>query len=178
MVLNFLRKKSFFQHLNRIPGGEKREVGAGYVMALTAIGVTSLYFLLAGTAILMVAAALRSITFLIFAPIGIIYGAINLSVIVAPILFLTGVTAWKVIPTSQRYGGAIGGLLAVSLAYILAGIVVISLSIFFALLSGRILTDALIGSVGIISVAFLASSWIAFPAFILTGTLYERSLNN
>lgn len=34
-----------------------------------------------------------------------------------------------------------------------------------------------IGGIGIIVVGFLVLPWIALPASILTGTLYERSLD-
>jgi hypothetical protein len=146
-------------------------------MASTAVGATVLYYLFVGVGILLL--GVRSggdleTVFFTSAAVGLHSGAISLSAVVAPLLFLTGTTAWRLVSPSQRYGGAIGGLLATGLAYLVAGTLVIGLGSVYAVVTG----SPLIGGVGIIGVAFLASSWIAVPASIRTGTLYERSLGD
>jgi hypothetical protein len=63
-----------------------------------------------------------------------------------------------------------------ALAYLVAGAVVVGLVPVYAVATGSPLVDSVIGGIGIIFVAFLVSSWIALPASILTGILYEHSL--
>ncbi|MDN4032113.1 hypothetical protein, partial [Chryseobacterium gambrini] len=92
--------------------------------------------------------------------VGLLAGALSLSVVVAPLLFVTGIAAWRVVPPSQRYGGAIGGLLAMALAYLVAGAVAVSLAPVYDVATGSPLVDSVIGGIGIIFVAFLFSSWI------------------
>lgn len=175
-----------FNCLTQLPRGGDRDVGAGYVMAMTAVGVTTLYYLFVGVGILLIGVGLGGGSF--FANVGgllqvalwgggLLSGAISLSAVVAPLLFFTGIAAWRVVPPSQRYGGAIGGLLAMALAYLVAGALVVGLTPVYAVATGSPLVDTVIGGIGIIVVAFLASSWIALPASILTGTLYERSID-
>ncbi len=166
-----------FKHLNRLPRGGDCDIGAGYVMAITAVGVTTLYYFFVGVGILLIGVGFGGESFFTNAAVGLLAGALSLSVVVAPLLFVTGIAAWRVVPPSQRYGGAIGGLLAMALAYLVAGAVAVSLAPVYDVATGSPLVDSVIGGIGIIFVAFLFSSWIAFPASILTGTLYERSLD-
>lgn len=63
-------------------------------------------------------------------------------------------------------------------AYLVAGVLGVVLAPVYAVATGTTVVGSVIGSVGIVFVAFLVSSWIAFPAGILTGTLYERSLDD
>ncbi|QKY15960.1 hypothetical protein [Halorubrum sp. CBA1229] len=172
-----------FKHLDRLPRGGDRDVGAGYVMAITAVGVTTFYYLVVGVGILLIGVGSGGAPFVTNAVVGRLFvvgllsGAISLSAVVAPLLFVTGIAAWRLVPPSQRYGGAIGGLLAMALAYLVAGTVVVGLAPVYTVATGSSLLDTVIGGIGIIVVAFLASSWIALPASVLTGTLYERSLD-
>lgn len=164
-----------FNCLTQLPRGGDRDVGAGYVMALTAVGVATLYYLFVGVGILLIGVGFGGESFFTNAAVGLLSGALGLSAVVAPLLFVTGIAAWRVVPPSQRYSGAIGGLLAMALAYLVAGALVVGLAAVSAVATGSPLVDSVIGSSGIIVVAFLASSWIALPASILTGTLYERA---
>ena len=166
-----------FKHLNRLPGGGDRDIGAGYVMAITAVGVTTLYYLFVGVGVLLIGVGFGGESFFTNAAVGLLAGALSLSVVVAPLLFVTGIAAWRLVPPSQRYGGAIGGLLAMALAYLVTGTIVVGLAPVYTVATGRPLLGTVIGGVGVIVVAFLASSWIALPAGVITGTLYERSLD-
>ena len=166
-----------FKHLDRLPRGGDRDVGAGYVMAITAIGVTTLYYLVVAVGILLIGVSLGGAPFVTNAVVGLLSGAIGLSAVVAPLLFVTGIAAWRLVPPSQRYGGAIGGLLAMALAYLVTGTIVVGLAPVYTVATGSPLLGTVIGGVGVIVVAFLASSWIAFPGGVITGTLYERSLD-
>jgi hypothetical protein len=168
---------SLFKHLDRLPRGGDRDIGAGYVMAITAVGVTTLYYLVVGVGILLIGVGSGGAPFVTNAVVGLLSGAISLSAVVAPLLFITGIAAWRLVPPSQRYGGAIGGLLAMALAYLVAGIIVVGLAPVYTVATGGPLLDTVIGGIGIIVVAFLASSWISLPASVITGTLYERSLD-
>lgn len=64
-----------------------------------------------------------------------------------------------------------------ALAYLVAGTLVVGLAPVYAVATGSPLVDTVIGGIGIIVVVFLASSWITLPTSILTGTLYERSID-
>jgi hypothetical protein len=150
-------------------------------MAITAVGVTVLYYGLVGAMILLIGMGLGGglqPSFFTNAAVGLLPGAIGLSAIVAPLLFLTGIASWRVVSPSRDNSGAIGGLLAVGLAYLVAGVLVVVLAPVYAVITGSPIGDSVVGALGIIFGAFLASSWIAVPACMFTGTLYERSLDD
>ena len=167
--------------LDHLPGGDTRAIGAGYAMAITAIVVAALYMLVAGVGILLIvltgvsAGGDLPVAFLGFGAIGLAQGVVSLSAIVAPLLFCTGIAAWRIVPPSQRYGGVIGGLLAMGLAYLVAGVLMSGLGVVVAVGIGEPLGGSLIGALGLVVVAFSATAWIALPVASLTGTLYERS---
>ena len=171
-----------FKHLNRLPRGGDRDIGAGYVMAITAVGITVCYYLIVGVTFLLFGVGSGGdlpVSYFTSAGAGLLNGAIILSVVVAPILFVTGIAAWRVVPPSQRYGGAIGGLLAMGFAYLVASVLVVVFGLIYAVATtSSSLVGSVIASIGIVFVAFLVTSWMAFPASILTGTLYERSLDD
>lgn len=105
--------KSPFKRLDRLPRGGDRDIGAGYVMALTAVGVTVLYYLIVAVTYLLLGIGAGSdlpVLFFAFAAVGLASGVVTLSAVVAPVLFVTGIVAWRVVPPSQHYAGAIGGL--------------------------------------------------------------------
>ncbi|QAU11589.1 hypothetical protein EKH57_01760 [Halorubrum sp. BOL3-1] len=150
-------------------------------MAVTAVGVTVFYYLIVAVTFLLFGMGSGGdlpVSFFALPAVELLSGAITLSAVVAPLLFVSGITAWRVVPPSQRYGGAIGGLVAMGLAYLVAGVLGAVSGSVYAVATGGPLVGSVIGSVGIVFVAFLVSSWMAFPAGILTGTLYERSLND
>ena len=169
------------RQLDQLPGGDSRAIGAGYAMAITAVVVAVLYMLVAGIGILLIvlvgvsAGGELPIAFLGFGTIGLAQGVVSLSVIVAPLLFCTGIAAWRLVPPTQRYGGVIGGLLAMGLAYLVAGVGLSLLAIVAAVIGDLQLGGSLISAIGVVVVAFAATAWIALPVASLTGTLYERS---
>jgi len=170
-----------FKHLNRLPRGGDRDIGAGYVMAITAVGVTVLYYLIVAVTYLLLGMGSGSGftgAILRFPVVGLASGVVTLSAVVAPVLFVTGIAAWRVVPPSQRYGGAIGGLLAMGFAYLVAGGLGVVLAPVYAVTTGSPVVGSIIGSAGIVFGAFLVTSWMAIPAGVLTGTLYERSLDD
>ena len=69
----------------------------------------------------------------------------------------------------------IGGLLAMGLAYLVAGVGMSLLAIVAAVIGDLQLGGSLISAIGVVVVAFAATAWIALPVASLTGTLYERS---
>jgi len=169
-----------FRQLDQLPGGDSRAIGAGYTMAITAVVVAALYMLVAGISILLIVLTVVSaggeipIAFLGFGTIGLAQGVVSLSVIVAPLLFCTGIAAWRFVPPTQRYGGIIGGLLAMGLAYLVAGVAMSVLAIVSAVVIDLQLGRSLISAIGVVAVAFAGTAWIAFPVVAVTGTLYER----
>ena len=55
---------------------------------------------------------------------------------------ITGIAAWRVVPSSQRYEGAIGGLLAMALACFVAGVLIFGLAPVCAMATGNPLAVA------------------------------------
>lgn len=170
-----------FQQLDRLPGGDNRAIGAGYAMAVAAVVVAALYMAVAAVGILLIVLSVVSasgdppVAFLVAAPVGLASGVASLSAIVAPLLFCTGVVAWRFVPPTQRYNGVIAGVVAMGLAYAVAGVGVSAPTLVAATVSDLQLGRSLISALGVVVVAFAATAWIAFPVAGVAGRLYERS---
>jgi hypothetical protein len=170
-----------FQRLDQLPGGDNRAIGAGYAMAVAAIVVAALYMAVAAVGILLIVLNVVSaggdppVAFLVAGPVGLASGVASLSALVAPLLFCTGVVAWRFVPPTQRYSGVIAGVVAMGLAYAVAGVGVSGPTLVAAAVSDQQLGRSLISALGVVVVAFAATAWIAFPVAGLAGRLYERS---
>jgi len=173
------------QHVDRLPRGSDRAVGGGYAMAMAAAGATALYYLVAAVAIVVILASVATaggdsvpVAFLVMVPIGLVMGALQTAVMVAPLAFVSGVAAFRVVPAGRRFAGPLAGLVATLLTYLVAGFLLAGLFLPMALLGGptpSAVVEAAGGVAAVVAVAFVATSWAALPLGVLAGTLYERS---
>lgn len=147
-------------------------------MAMAAAGAALCYWLLAAVGLVGIVVSIGDVSllpFLAFAAIGLVQGIIGITVVVAPLAFVVGVAVWRVVPESQRFGGAIGGLLTTVLVYLVPGVVGVGVAVVAALATGGPLLESLGSGAAVLAVAFLATAWAALPLGVLSGTLYERS---
>jgi hypothetical protein len=101
-------------------------------MAMAAAVATGLYFVVQTVLILLLVVSIdvgSAGLFLAMLPIGMLSGAVSTAAFIAPFAFVAGVLAWRVVPSRYRYAGALGGLVAPLLVYLLAAVI--------GILSGR-----------------------------------------
>jgi hypothetical protein len=177
MVLPALSTVAPCQHLSRLPRGDDRDIGAGYAMAIAAVGAAVLYFVVQTIGILLILASIGDVSglFLGFGAIGLLTGAGTVAGVVAPLAFVAGLVAWRSIPPSVLFVGAVRGLFATILVYVGPAVVGVCGAAILAVLTGGGVAEAVVSIVGVVGVAFAFTCWIAFPLGILAGTLYERS---
>ncbi|MFC5366208.1 hypothetical protein [Salinirubrum litoreum] len=147
-------------------------------MGIAAAGAGVLYFVVQFVAILLLSASVGSASsgqFLGFATIGLLSGAGTVAGVVAPLGFVAGVVAWRSVPPSVPFIGAVNGFLATMLVYVGPAVVGTCGAVVLAVLTGDAITEAVVGVAAFTSVAFVATCWITLPLGILAGTLYERS---
>lgn len=167
-----------FRQLRRLPYGSNRDIGAGYAMALAAAVATGLYFVVQTVLILLLVVSIdvgSAGLFLVMLPIGMLSGAVSTAAVIAPVGFVAGVLAWRVVPSRYRYAGALGGLVAPLLVYLLAAAITVPAAVVLAVLVGDSLGRSLVTAVGIVAVAFGATCWITLPVGVVSGVLYERA---
>ena len=100
--------------------------------------------------------------------------------VVIPGGFVGGVVVWRFVPQSVRAGGLVGGLLSTLVGYAVCWALLLPLGSFSGIIVAPLMATAA-GSV--LEVALLLgsvsmyTSWATLPVGVLTGSLYERSLN-
>ncbi len=168
------------RHIDRLPRGGDRAVGAGYAMAVAAtaatLGCYALYTLLT----LVVTGLLGGAT--VAALPGVAGGMARTAgvtlLLVVPSAFLAGVLVWRHVP--ERFLGAVGGLLATVGTYLIAAVVVgLGLAAYAVLAAppgyfGSPL-EAVFIYLFMLLFAVLYTVWAAAPAGVAAGWLYERS---
>ena len=173
-----------FRYIARLPRGSDRAVGGGYAMAMAAAGATACYYLVVGVAIAVIGVRLAAagdtvpVAFLVMAPVGLAMGTLQTAVFVAIPAFVCGVVAFRVVSADRRYAGPLAGLLATLLTYLVGGVLLAAIVLPLALLRGPTPSSAInaAGSaLGILTVAFLATSWAALPLGAGAGALYDRT---
>ena len=166
------------QNLDRLPRGEDRNIGAGYAMAMAGAGAAGLYFLVQAAVTLLLPFSIGNATpslFLGFAAVAFLSGAVSVAVVITPVAFVAGITAWRLTPTAVPYTGAVSGLLATLLVYVGPAVIGIGGAIVLAVLTGGVVAEAVVGVAAFVGFAFVATCWITLPLGIVAGTLYERS---
>lgn len=170
------------QHLDRLPWGDQREVGAGYAMAMAATAAVLLYsaFVAVQTTVLAVGVLGGSSgAFLQNLPFAFLSLAVTLTAFLAPLAFLAGVVAWRVTPSSRDKAGAIGGSLATVLTYLLATVGFSLLADGGLVSAESVASSSLVESVLAVFViagfTFAFTAPISLPLGIVAGELYERS---
>lgn len=153
----------------RLPGADRPDVGAGYAGGTAALGVVTLFVLV------------TSLLAILGSPFG--FGSSTLAVlslyavpVVVPVAFVAAVAVWRVLPTEIPYFGAVAGVIATLVTYVGSVVVVAALATVLAATSA---SDASTGTgVGFALVvgfaAFLWTFWLALPAGMVSGMVYER----
>lgn len=178
-------------YLDLLPMGDRPAIGAGYAMAaataVAAIGFGIVLGVLSGigAAALFVGVGeypnpLVGGGVAVMAVISWLTAAGTSLGIVVPGGFVGGVVVWRFVPASLRLGGFVGGLLSTLVGYAVCWALLLPFGVFVTLAVDPAVTTAA-GSalelgllLGFISVY---TSWATLPAGLLTGYLYERSLN-
>jgi len=166
------------QHLDQLPRGDDRNIGAGYAMAMAAAGAAVLYFVVQAFGILLLLVSIgdaSSVLFLGFGAVGLLTGAGTVAGVVAPLAFVAGIVAWRSVPPSVPFVGAVRGLVATMLVYVGPAVVGICGAAILAVFIGGGVAAAVVSIVGVVGFAFVFTCWITLPLGILAGTLYERS---
>jgi hypothetical protein len=147
-------------------------------MAMAAAVATGLYFVVQAVLILLLVVSIDAGSaglFLAMLPIGMLSGAVSTAAFIAPFAFVASVLAWRVVQSRYRHAGALGGLVAPLLVYLLAAVIGILVGVVTAVLGGGPLSRSLVSVVRIVAVAFIATCWLTLPLGVLAGRLYERA---
>lgn len=166
-----------FRYLRRLPRGSDRSVGAGYAMALAATAATTLYFVaqVVGTLALPVSIGDAAVgPFAGVAAVAFLSGVLTVAGIVAPVAFVAGVVAWRVIPATVPYSGALGGVVATILVYLCVGVGSLCVAVVAAVLTGEPVATSLVTAVLVVGFVFVFTCWLTLPVGLLVGVLYER----
>lgn len=178
MALPTLNTVSPCQHLDRLPRGDVRDIGGGYAMAMAAASAAVLYFVVQTIGILLILVRIgdaSSVLFLGFGAVGLFTGAITVAGVVAPLAFVAGIVAWRSIPPSVPFIGAVRGLFATILVYVSPAVVGVCGAAVLAVLTGGGIAEAVVSIVGVVGFVFVFTCWITLPLGTVAGTLYERS---
>lgn len=174
------------KRLDQLPRGGERAIGAGYAMAIAAAVVTVLYYLFAWLSAVVLFASVSAaggdtplVALLFGAGAGVLSSTVTTITLVGPAAFVSGVAVWRVLPA--RFTGAIGGILATMLTYVLGGITAGIVLFAYGIATGW--REHLLFSLGefvfthalMMVFAFGITSWIALPAGATAGHLYERT---
>lgn len=161
----------------RMPYADRREIGAGYAMATTAV-VASVAFM-----IVMQIPGIPEVW-----PTGL--DAISIGLLALPIVipsaFVSGVIAWRVVPSELSWFGPVAGLVATGFSYWVGVLIVSIVLLFLGIFTdpSRALTsvtsvEALSSLVSflsvVISVAFMFTFWATLPLGTLGGYVHERA---
>lgn len=167
-----------FRYLRQLPRGGNREIGAGYAMATAAAGAAVLYFVVQAVAVLLLSLSVgggSAGSFALVAVFAFVSGAGSVAAVVAPMGFVAGVVAWRLVPASTRFAGAVGGLLATVLVYLVPGVLAVGGTVAVAVLTGEAVFETVFGVASVLGVAFAVTCLLTLPVGALTGALYERS---
>lgn len=177
MVPLVRRAAAPFRSLRRLPRGSDRSIGAGYAMALAATAATMLYFLVQAVGVLALPVSIGGGSpgpFLGVAAVALVSGALSVAGVVAPVAFVAGVVAWRVIPATVPYSGALGGAVATILVYLCVGVGGLCVAIVAAVLTGDAVGTTVVTAVLVVGFVFVFTCWLTLPVGLLVGVLYER----
>ncbi|MFC6756430.1 MULTISPECIES: hypothetical protein [Haloarcula] len=158
----------------RLPGADNRVVGAGYAFATAALSAATVFVVVTG---------FESITKHGLAAFGPAHGGIYMFGVyaipfVVPSAFIAGAFTWAQRPASARYWGAVGGIVATVLTYIIATPLTISGWYVITLLHPEWTMSSnlprlmmLLGIVG-----FLLTCWLTLPVGAISGYIHERAV--
>lgn len=166
-----------FRSLRRLPRGSDRSVGAGYAMALAATAATTLYFVVQALGTLALPASVGGTgvgPFVGVAAVAFLSGILTVAGVVAPVAFVAGLVAWRVIPEGMPYSGALGGVLASILVYLCVGVGSLCVAVVAAVLTGDAVATTVVTAVLVVGFVFVFTCWLTLPVGLVVGVLYER----
>ncbi|GAB3422738.1 hypothetical protein GCM10027435_27770 [Haloparvum alkalitolerans] len=153
----------------RLPGARRRCLGTGYACASTAVLATTAFVHL-------------MVPFLLVNPdsaalFWAVFGLLLLPVVV-PAAFVSGVATWRLLPDWLPAYGAVAGLVSAVATYCLVTVALVPILAYGnPLLTGIESTPnlpVLAGSAAVVGiVAFLLTFWVAVPAGVAGGYVYE-----
>ncbi|OIB58562.1 hypothetical protein [Natrialba sp. SSL1] len=158
----------------RLPNADRRDIGAGYAGASAALAISILF------ALSMLALAQLGSPFGVGHPFWAL-SAIAALPIVVPAAFLVGVLVWRTLstmsPTTIPYFGAVAGLVATILTYLVSIVIVFILAVGLHATGGSdaVLWDAATLTALIAIVAATFTAWFTLPLGCLSGAIYERA---
>ena len=173
--------------LDRLPGGHRRDVGAGYTMA----GAALVAAVVAGAGVTVYSGVMAAVLVGSVAPgapltpgraaSGVVVSLLTVTllavVVVVPAASLAGAAVWRVV-RSMPLAGLLGGLLTTLGTYVVGGVLaggaVVAVSVVDspAAVPGPTSVGALLVVFGVV---VLYTCWVALPVGAVTGVLYERS---
>ena len=179
------------QCLDSLPKSDRPDIGAGYTMAAAAVVAAVVFGTIQGiisglgTAALFVGVGEQTNPLVtggvaVMAVVSWLMAAgVSLAVVV-PSGFVGGVVVWRFVPQSVRVGGLVGGLLSTLVGYAVCWALLLPLGSF----SGIIVDPSMATAAGsvlefglLLGFVSMYTSWATLPIGVLTGYLYERSLN-
>ncbi|THE63458.1 hypothetical protein D8Y22_16610 [Salinadaptatus halalkaliphilus] len=154
----------------RLPKADRRAIGAGYAGASAAVAIALAF------------AVGMAVFHLLGSPAGVghVFWAMSALVavpIVVPAAFCASAAVWRWLPERVPYTGAVAGLLATVLTYLLSLAIVFAILLGFAIADGR--TDLLVEAAGFtVIIGFFAAiltAWLTLPLGCVCGAVYERA---
>jgi len=153
----------------RLPHADRRDIGAGYAGAATALGVVVLFAVLS--------LALDAVSTLLDGEGAVYATAALLSLlIVVPVAFLIGVVVARLVPMTVPFSGAILGILGTIGTYLVSFVVLFIYGLVAGVASGTgaVVTNAFYVMATYGSVGFVLTCWLTLPVGCVNGFVYER----
>jgi|GEM_PF-1059094 hypothetical protein len=179
------------QYLDSLPKSDRPDIGAGYTMAAAAavaaiifgIGQGILSGVGAGALFFGVGTDINPLVIggvAVMAAVSWLTAAGASLAVVIPGGFVGGVVVWRFVPESLRLGGFIGGLLSTLVGYVVSCAILLPLGVVFSIAvdpSMATATDSMVTFVLLLGFIAVYTSWATVPVGVLTGYLFERSLD-
>ena len=152
--------------LGRLPGADSRILGAGYVLAATALSVGVLFVVISSALTVLVADAAPSVAELRFVLAALPFVAVS--------AFCAAVAVWRVLPDGSPRYGALGGVAATCLTYLLSTVFLFPV----VLLVGDGTLSLSVSAAGVYTLLValygtILTVWLTLPAGAAAGYLHE-----
>jgi hypothetical protein len=179
------------QYLDSLPKSDRPDIGAGYAMAAAAT-VAAVVFgivqgLLSGVGAAAIVISGGGVTnplvvgvFAVAAVASWLTAAGGSLAVVIPGGLVGGVVVWRFVPESLRVGGLVGGLLSTLVGYVVSCALLLPVGVAYSIIvdpSVAQAADLVLEITLLLGFISLYTSWATVPVGVLTGYLYERSLN-
>lgn len=179
------------QYLDSLPNSDRPDIGAGYAMAaaavVAAVGFGIVQGVLSGVGLAAIFVSGGGYTnplviggvAVVAASSWLMASGVSLAVVI-PGGFVGGFVVWRFVPESLRLGGLVGGLLSTLVGYAVSCGLLLPFVVLYTIAVDPSVTTAAESVVELaVLLGFIAlyTSWTTVPVGVVTGYLYERSLN-